>query len=373
MSLEEVYQLYEQIREHMKCLGHWQALTLALYCIGITVAEKCTPSKVSEKCGKFGKPETVQRRLERWLDNERLRWWVCCRAWARWVLSRYVGERIILLVDETKLGGALSVMSVALAYRGCSIPLVYWCYHPQAWPEGGQVGLINELLSWVLEALPPGCDVPLVEADRGIGTSPELVRSVLALNWHFLFRVQRQTKLRFHGQERTLEHLVNAPGQHWSGTGQVFKKTGWLQATVHVIWELGYKDAWFLITNAPPATTQQGWLYALRYWQEAAFRDLKSDGWHWHLSRIFLPAHANRLVLVLSMAYAWMLTLGSYAFDDPDLFRYVAKPSDKPFSVFRLGLRLANFLREALHALFALPTPHFFFSDPPPLSFSVGA
>ena len=372
MSLEEVYQWYGQIREHLTSLGHWQALTLALYCVGVTLAEKCIPSKVSEKLGVFGKPETVQRRLERWLDNERLRWWVCCRQWAAWVLSRYVGEQIILLVDETKLGQQLSVMVVALAYRGCSIPLAYWCYHPKLWPEGGQVGLINELLSWVLESLPDGC-VPLVQADRGIGTSPELVRSVLALNWQFLFRVQRQTKIRLQGQERRLSHLVNAPGQHWTGHGQVFKKAKWIEATVHAIWEVGYKEPWFLITNAPPAATHDGWLYARRSWQEASFRDLKSDGWQWQVARIFTPNHANRLLLVLSMAYAWMLTVGTYAFDEPDLFRYVAKPSDKPFALFRLGLRLFNHLREALHADFAPIPPHLFFSDPQPLSISVGA
>jgi len=74
MSLQQVYQLYEQIREPMGCLGHWQALTLAIYSIGVVVAEPCIPSKVSEKCGIFGKAETVQRRLERWQDNERIDW-----------------------------------------------------------------------------------------------------------------------------------------------------------------------------------------------------------------------------------------------------------------------------------------------------------
>ena len=103
MSLAEVYQLYGQIREHLPCLGHWQALTLALYSIGVTLAEKCIPSKVSEKLGRFGKAESVQRRLERWLDNERIDWWVCCREWTRWVVSRYVDEEFLLLVDETKI------------------------------------------------------------------------------------------------------------------------------------------------------------------------------------------------------------------------------------------------------------------------------
>src|SRR5436309_12455721 len=42
----------------------------------------------------------------------------------------------------------------------------------------GQLGLISELLSWVLEALPDGC-VPIVQADRGIGTSPATSKSSL--------------------------------------------------------------------------------------------------------------------------------------------------------------------------------------------------
>jgi hypothetical protein len=68
-----------------------------------------------------------------------------------------------------------------------------------------------------------------------------------------------------------------------------------------------------------------------------------------------------------------MLTLGTCAFDDPALFRYVAKSSAKPFALFRLGLRLFNFLREALATDFAPIPPYLLFADPPPLSISVGA
>jgi hypothetical protein len=41
------------------------------------------------------------------------------------VLRRYVGEQLLLLVDEIKLGAHLSVMVVVLAYRGSAIPLAY--------------------------------------------------------------------------------------------------------------------------------------------------------------------------------------------------------------------------------------------------------
>jgi hypothetical protein len=163
-----------------------------------------------------------------------------------------------------------------------------------------------------------------------------LVRAVEALGWHYLFRVQRGTVRRREGRERPLKHLVNAPGQSWSGSGQVFKKAGWLSTTVLVIWAQGYTDYWCLITNAPTAHARH---YAIRYWQEAGFRDLKSDGWQWQASRIWLPDHANRLLLVMALATAWMLTLGAFAFDAPDLKRDFTKGLTQTYSLFRLGLR----------------------------------
>ncbi len=45
---------------------------------------------------------------------------------------------------------------------------------------------------------------------------------------------------------------------------------------LRVVWVVGYKDFWCLITNDPTAQADH---YAIRYWQEAGFRDLKSDGW----------------------------------------------------------------------------------------------
>src|SRR5579862_6307077 len=334
MSLEEVYNWQARIREMIQELGHWQSLVLAMYSLGMVMARQSAPSKVSEKLGVLGKPESVQRRLERFVDNERINWQSCCVAWSGWVLRRYSGERVILLVDETKLGQHLSVMVVGLAYRACCVPLAWWAYDPKDWPLG-QVALIETLLGLVAQAMPTGV-IPHVQADRGIGTSPDLVRKVEKLHWHYLFRVQKSVIMRQHGQERPLKHLVNAPGQEWGGRGQVFKKDGWLDTMVLLVWALGYSDFWCLITNDPAAFSRQ---YGIRYWQEAGFRDLKSDGWQWQTSRIWTPDHANRLVLVMALATAWVLTLGAFAFDEPDLRPYFTKGRVQTYSLFRLGLR----------------------------------
>ncbi len=149
------------------------------------------------------------------------------------------------------------------------------------------------------------------------------------------------------------------PGGRWSAQGRAFKKAGWLSLIAHVIWEAPYEQPWCLVTNCPAIT---GRLYAQRYWQEASFRDLKSDGWQWQASRIFTPEHANLLVLVLVLAYAFVLSLGTLAFEEPTLAPQVL---DKHHSVFRNGLRLWEACLGRLHAfLMALTQAYFVFLDP---------
>ena len=336
MSLSELYHWQHVVRQAFGFLGCWQVLGLALYSYGVVLARQCAPSKVAEKLPLVGKADSVQRRLERWLDNERIDWQRCCEAWSRWVLSRYHGQRLILLVDETKLGNQLSAMVVGVAYRGCCIPLAFWCYPPKQWPMR-QVDLIVSLLQWVTPAIPSGV-IPLVQADRGIGTSPDLLQAITAMGWHFLVRVQKNTRLRREtGPDCPLSELVTQAGATWRGHGQVFKKAGWLHCQVWVLWGEAYRESWCLVSNCPAVS---GWDYALRYWQEASFRDLKGDGWQWQASRIWTPDHANRLLLVLSLAYAWVLTLGTLVCTDAELARCVAKGRRTTYSVFRLGLRL---------------------------------
>jgi hypothetical protein len=326
-----LYPWIRQIKQIFAELGHWQMVGLALYSYGIVQAEHCAAGRVAEKLVKLGKVSSIQKRLERWLHNERISWSSCCRVWSAFVMRQYVGERLILLVDETKLGHHLSVMVVGLAYRGCCIPLAFWCYAPSDWPMG-QVRLIEELLCWIAEGVPDGC-IPLLQADRGIGTSPDLIRVVVALGWHYLFRVQGTTRFQLdNGQSIALKDLVSVGG-HWTAQGKVFKKAGWLDCIAHVLWEEPYRQAWCLVTNCP---TLSAHAYALRYWQEAAFRDLKSDGWQWQASHVFTPAHANLLVLAMSLAYALTVSLGTLAFEEPTIAQWVL---DKRDSVFRNGLR----------------------------------
>lgn len=335
-QIQQVYQWYKVIREQMP-LGVWQAKGAALFSLGVVWSEHNWVSKVAEHLGRFGRIESMERRLQRWLDNERIDVQVNCGAWSRWVLKSLVDpKRIVLVVDLTKLSDRMDVMMVGLAYRKRCIPLVWRCMAGnQPWPQG-QVDLIMELLQVIAPALPDDC-TPLVQADRGISHSSQLLQRIEGMGWHYLVRVKGTTILRREGHlPQPLLSLIR--GRHrWSGAGRVFEQAGGLSVQVHLIWRESMQTPWCLMTNAPHIT---GGFYAARMWQEESFRDLKSGGWQWHRSLIQRPDHAQRLLLALTLAYGWVLALGTRAIcASKATRRRLTRGRRRTYSVFRLGLR----------------------------------
>jgi hypothetical protein len=230
-------------------------------------------------------------------------------AWTRWVVSALGERQVTLLVDETKLGDRLAAMVVGVAWEGRCLPLawrVYRANQASGYPREGQVGMILGLLKWVQAGLPEGVEVLLL-ADRGIGTSPRLCQGVAELGWRYLFRVTCQTKVITDQGDLTIAQQVQ-PGEIWAATGQIFKQRGRIPAHARALWSPGYDEPWALVTNDAHLTGHE---YARRNWQEQSFRDLKSGGWHWQESRVRHPDHMARLLIILVVAYTWLVALGS--------------------------------------------------------------
>jgi hypothetical protein len=332
----QVYQWFKRIAEHMP-LGKWQAFGLAMFSLGVAWSEHSWLSKIAERLWMFGKADTVERRFQRWIDNPRIDIAACCRAWAKWVLSSLVdAEQIILLVDLTKLSDRLDVLMVGLAYRKRCIPLAWRCLPGnQPWPER-QVPIIADLLAWIAAGIPEGY-TPLVEADQGIGNSSALMRVVAQRGWHFMFRIKDTTTIQLPGGQVVAFSQLIAPGRRWSGSGILFPNSHPILAHVHLLWRSSMDVPWCLVTNAPHLPHHS---YAQRVWQEQGFRDLKSAGWQWHRSQVCQLDHADRLLLVLTLAYAWVLSLGTQAIRaGKALRRQLLRGRHRRWSVFRIGLR----------------------------------
>ena len=364
MNHSILYQWEQEIAAHIPSLNSWQAANVALMSYGVMKAEGAQQQKVARHMRGREKVASASRRIRRFVSNKGLDMAAFFKEWSAWVVQAVGGQAITLLVDETKIHDRLGVMMVGLAWEKRCLPLVWQAYRANdasSYPVEGQVGLIAKLLACLKPSIPDGCEV-LVLADRGIGTSPQLCRVVDSLGWHYLFRVSCQTKLVTPQADYTIAAQVR-PGEIWAGSGLIFKKRGRIPAHALALWEVGYDEPWALVTNHPPLSGHE---YARRNWQEQSFRDLKSGGWHWDESHVRLPENADRLLIVLVVAYVWTVALGSQAVASqqaaPLIRRQAALPA-RCLSLFREGLDfLAQYLEDLSRFVGLLFSPDFRFT-----------
>ncbi len=339
-----LYQWEQQLGEMLPLFNSWQRANVALFSYGIVLSHSCQQAAVARAVASGEQVESAARRWRRFLDNDDIGLEDFFQQWSGSVVQALGLSRVTLLVDETKFGQRLGVMMVGLAWEGRCLPLAWRVYRLAEYPTEGQVQVIEQLLRQVQQGLPPQTTV-LVLADRGIGTSPELCRGVASMGWHYLFRVTCQTKIVIDSGDYTIAAQVQ-PGAVWGAEGKIFKQRGRLPAYARALWEVGYEQAWALVTNDPCVT---GYEYALRNWQEQSFRDLKSGGWHWGESHIQQPAHMARLLILLSVAYAWMIAVGSQAValgKSQPLVREKTGKVRRHWSLFKEGVR---FFIEVIH------------------------
>lgn len=303
-------QLYQWVKAHSKT---WTGVTrhfrenVVVFSRGVARAQS---SHIRSIAGCVeGNSNSQRRRLQRFVGQP-LALEAFFRGWTSSVVKTLKQRQVVLVVDETKLKAAFGVMVVGVVFEGRCIPLAWRVYRANSradYPAEGQSRMIIRLLKQVRAGLPVGTSVRVL-ADRGIGTSPLLMRGIAALGWTFLFRVTRQSKLILpDGEAVTFFDQVSQPGQGYCASGLVFKKRGRIPAHVRVLWREDAQERWALVTNDRRLS---GWEYAQRMWIEEAFRDLKSHGWQVEQAHLNEPQRMARLWIILVVAYAWMLLLG---------------------------------------------------------------
>jgi hypothetical protein len=129
------------VAQRLPSLSQSQAKVLAAFSLGVALTQRCTLRAVAEALARWGKPDTVERRLPPFLTHPRLDWQACLLAFAAWVLRHRETPRVLVwLADETSLQEHVKVIAVSRAYRGRAIPLAWWGYRPAASGMGGGGG-----------------------------------------------------------------------------------------------------------------------------------------------------------------------------------------------------------------------------------------
>jgi hypothetical protein len=253
-----------------------------------------------------------ERRLRRTLNDPQVEAVPTYTRVVRRILQRLrPGQEVRLLIDESGQSDVVRVLVIALWYRGRAVPLT-WVLWPAHQPHAQSYWAdCTTLLDQVATILPAGLRITVI-GDRAFGC-PAFTDLVTARGWHYLVRVQGQTRLRTtDGSETPLRDLLAHPGQRRCLRGHVFKKQGWRDASVVAYWRRACLGPLLLVSSLP-AQWQLVNVYRLRHAIEALFRDWKTSGWQWESSQVRVVAHQEVVVLVLALATVLTLCLGEEA------------------------------------------------------------
>lgn len=348
MSALSVYQQVQDLLEpHLPVqVDSSSRERLALLVVGMLGAKSASPAQIAQALARLGlrqaQPESIERQIRRIENDPELSASFCVHPLAKAHLALGKQTQLVLLLDPTTQDERVVVLSACVWYRGRALPLCWavWPANTKLTGEGFWQR-VGALLEQVAALLPLHVRVIFL-ADRAFGCAAFTDR-VAASGWHFLVRVQGQTRCQQRpGRLQAIGQLVKARGQRAKLRAPVFKKAGFRDASVVVYWGARHKQPLCLVSNLA-----LGWhlvaLYQKRYGIEASFRDYKSCGWQFEQGQVTDLAHLERLLVGMALATWIALLVGTQVASEwlakRSLGRRRTRPYIGKFSLFTLGLQ----------------------------------
>jgi hypothetical protein len=276
-------------------------------------AESIVLSRVAEEvlseCQ--AKVPSIERRLQRFVSNERIEVEAVWEQFLEQILPYWRGKEVTLILDITPFEEHAQIVYVGLVQQARVLP-VAWKVMPgqQEW-EVGQWEIVAHMFERVARLLGEA-DCTLL-ADRGLSCL-KLIELCQAQGWHYVLRIKQeeymQRKRYDHFQDwQTGSQVVSHPGQSWFGPVRLWKEHEF-ETQLSAVWEEGYEQAWFLISDQP-AGRKRVKEYSRRMRVESTFQDMKRRGWQWESSHVRQLDHLERLLLVLFLAFWWLMHLAA--------------------------------------------------------------
>jgi hypothetical protein len=319
---------------------------LALLVSGMIEAESACPARIAAALHKLGLSQATTASLERQIrrieNDPELQAALCVHPFARQHLLWGRPKALMLIMDPTSQDERVVMLAVAVWYRGRALPLAWACWPANTPLAGARFWeRVEALLAVVAGLLPAGVSVTWL-ADRAFG-SPVFTDPIAAHGWHWVVRVQGQTRYRDRlGRVQAVRSLVSGPGTRAKRCGQVFKKQGWRTASVVALWGRYDKTPLLLVSDLRPDWALVAY-YRQRYPIEATFRDYKSSGWQWERGQVIDLAHVEHLLVGMALA-SWLVICAGTRQAEAELQRpptgrrrTLAYPGKR--SLFTLGLQ----------------------------------
>jgi Transposase DDE domain len=305
----------QQVKEIFPDLHSYQQHSLAFSVQGIIQSGNAVMQRVAESMWEYLSSETNmvshERRLQRFVSNERIDVEACWNAFLQHVLPFWHNKSVTLILDLTPYTQEATIVYVGIVVQSRVLPLA-WCVMPQQehW-ETAQWDIIGRLFAQVAAYLTSATCTLL--ADRGLSCL-HLIKHCKKVGWHYVLRIKQQEWMRrkfrqFYRPWQQGQQCVKKEGEQWYGEVLLWQEHQFATC-LSVCWEPGYEEPWLVISDrkASPKRVRE---YRKRMSVEATFQDHKSRGCFIECSRFTDRAHLNRWLFVVYLAIWWTAHLGS--------------------------------------------------------------
>lgn len=306
---------------------------MALLIIGLQTSGEIHLSKIVRTWPLIAKLPSMVNRLNRFLSNLKISPWLWYRPLAKELLLAFSKQDLRLIMDCTKVGFHHRLLSISIAYKKRSLPLVWRVYQGSKGHVSvdEQINLLRLIMPLVVS------NKVYVLADAGFD-SVYLMQWLSRQHWHFVMRQNGRSKVSFQDQDWIkLKHLPISEGETKSlGWVRLTEKhqAGYFWLVMH--WAKGEDEAWYLLTNFSSTATKLIRLYKVRMWTEEMYGDMKGHGFNLEDTHLNDKHRISRLFLAVALTFVWLICLGSWLVKRG--FRhFIDVKSRRDKSYFRLG------------------------------------
>lgn len=263
--------------------------------------------------------ESLERRIRRWLSNDRVS---VEDVWAEVTpscLADWAGREVVLVFDATPHQTRSVLLTVGIVHQDRVLPLAAIVRPQQTRWEDSTVAAIRPACERIAASMPAGATVTFL-ADQGL-TGPDLIDLCTELGWHFTLRVNANetSNMRVRTRDGRTHHLIDfMPTRSQRGTrpivveGALYASAHWRWGWITITWGRTSAHPWVLFSDRCGSSARVR-EYKHRVRIEATFQDLKRRGWQLESTHIRDDDRLERLVFALALAYWWMHLLGRRA------------------------------------------------------------
>ena len=329
--------VYTKVLKTLKQLmGHatqGHVITLAMMVTGIVLGKNAQLSAMSEEIPAEAKDKSIEKRIQRFVRNPRIKEEVYFLPFAQAILSSLSGAPLVLAMDGSAVGRGCMVLMVGVIYHQRCLPLAWVVYKGKKGHTTAErhIAVLEQLLPMV----PREAEVILL--GDGEYDNVEMLQWLQNnTHWAFVVRTARSSRITLGTQEQSLKDVAVTKGSCITLNQAKFTAKAFGPITAVVWWGQAYDEPIYLISSLNDSH-QICRYYKKRFKLETLFSDHKSRGFHIHKSHLAQPERLSRLLIAACLAYIWMIYLGIYVLHH-HLRTLIDQPHRQDKSIFRLGI-----------------------------------